>query len=210
MSIRQLASALDLSVGQTFNLRKRGMPADPAAARAWRSANIIGPRTKVRTKLPELSRDLSAVKKHATSLPTAPDTLEQAEKIFAELSAACETAQLRAEQLTGSPEAAVDELGRRWSLVAADLLARKLTVVEKVQALRVQSAELVPYAEVRDQFVRFLQDVRRLAESMPAAVAMRANPSDPLLAQTALEEWLEAYFRLLNSSADIREAAATV
>jgi hypothetical protein len=200
MSIRQLAAAIGLSIARTHTLVKKGMPTEPEAAKAWRKANIGGTRSKVSMQLPELARDFSQVKERIEYIPQLPNSLEEAEKIFLELSVACNIAAARAQSLTGSSEPAIDELGRRWSLLAADLLRRKLEVVEKVQQLRLQSGELVVYAEVRDKFVGFLHEVRRLAMAMPASMAMRCNPNDPPFAQRALEEWLRGYFRLLNSN----------
>jgi hypothetical protein len=199
MSYRTLAKELGLSVSQAHKLCKRGMPAHPEAARAWRRANITDPRSKQQTILPELKADLSSIRERIATIPERPDTLEEAEKIFLELVVACNVAAARAEQLTGSKEPAVDELGRRWSMLCADLLKRKLEVVERVQTLRVQSGELVVYAEARDQFVSFLQDIRRLALSLPVSMAMRCNPTDPPFAQRALEEWLRGFFRTLQT-----------
>jgi len=199
MSFRTLAKELGLSVSQAHKLCKRGMPAHPEAARAWRRAHIVDPRSKQQTILPELRADLSSIKERIAIIPERPDTLAEAEKIFLELTFACNVAASRAKQLTGSKEPAVDELGRRWSLLCADLLKRKLEVIERVQTLRVQSGELVVYAEARDQFVSFLQDIRRLALSLPASMAVRCNPTDPPLAQRALEEWLRGFFRTLKT-----------
>lgn len=204
MSIRQLAKELGLSIAQTHKLTTRGMPRDPEAARAWRRANIVDPRSKQATALPELKRDLSEVAERISIIPTRPDTLEEAEKIFLELVCACNVASARAEQLTGSKEPAVDELGRRWSLLCADLLKRKLEVIERVQALRVQAGELVVYEEAKATFVRFLQDIRRLAMSLPASMAVRCNPNDPPLAQRALEEWLRGFFRVLQTGEEVK------
>lgn len=85
-------------------------------------------------------------------------------------------------------------------MLAADLLKRKLEVIERVQALRVQSGELVPYIEARDTFASFLREMRTLATAMPAAWAMRCNPVDPTMAQLALEDWIKTYFRALHQN----------
>lgn len=186
---------MELSPAQVCNLRKRGMPADIEAARSWRKANIIPHRNKVRPKLPEMQTALREAKQRTKA--KLPDSLDEAESIFTELDAASKSASARAAQLTGSTDTAIDELGRRWSVVAADLLRRKLEVVERLQALRVASGELVVFAEVRDGFISFLREVRQLAEAMPAALSNRCNPADPLLAQAALTDWLNGFFRHL-------------
>lgn len=172
------------------------MPADIEAAQSWRKANIT--RAKTKTTLPEMQAALREVKERARG--ELPESLAEAERIYSDLEAATQTARSRAAQLTGSTEPAIDELGRRWSLLAADLLARKLAVTERIQALRVQSGELVSYVEVRDTFAAFLREMRTLATAMPAAWAMRCNPSDPTMAQLALEEWLRTYFRALHQN----------
>ncbi len=189
---------MELSPAQICLLRKRGMPADIEAARSWRKANIIPHRNKARPKLPEMQADLREVKQRAKG--QLPESLDEAERIYSELEAACETASARAAQLTGSNEPATDELGRRWSVVASDLLRRKLEVIERLQALRVQSGELVLFVEVRDSFVSFLRDIRQFAEAMPASMAMRCNPADPQHAQTALTDWLNGFFRHLHQN----------
>lgn len=198
MSIRQQAAAMGLSPAQVCNLRQRGMPTEIESARAWRRANISVIRGKASAKLPEMQSGLREAKQ--TTKGKLPDSLGEAEGIFRELEAAAKVASTRAAQLTGSTDPAIDELGRRWAVVAADLLKRKLEVIERVQALRVQSGELVVFAEARETFIRFLQDVRRFAEAMPGALAMRCNPSDPQLAQAALEDWIKGYFRVLHQA----------
>jgi hypothetical protein len=192
MSYRTLAKELGLSVAQTHKLSKRGMPQDPEAARAWRRAHIVDPRSKQQTILPELRADLSSIKERIAIIPERPDTLAEAEKIFLELTFACNVAASRAKQLTGSKEPAVDELGRRWSLLCADLLKRKLEVIERVQTLRVQSGELVLFAEAREKFTSFLQDIRRLALSLPVSMAVPCNPK--------IHRWPNV--RLMNGCAD--------
>jgi hypothetical protein len=198
ISIRKQAAAMGLSPAQVCHLRKRGMPADIEAARSWRKANIIPHRKKDAPRLPQMQDDLREVKQRAKG--ELPNSLDEAERIYAELEAACQTASARAAQLTGSTAPAIDELGRRWSVVAADLLKRKLEVIERLQALRVQSGELVLFVEVRDSFVSFLRDIRQFAEAMPASMAMRCNPADPQHAQTALTDWLNGFFRHLHQN----------
>ncbi len=116
------------------------------------------------------------------------------------LDEATETAGQRARQLTGSTTPAIDELGRRWLMLHADLLAKKMAMVEQVQALRVQSGELIVYTEAEEVMVGFLRELRAYCEVMPAAMALRCNPSDPVLAQTALTEWVQTYFAKLRQA----------
>jgi len=189
---------MELSPAQVCSLRKRGMPADIEAARSWRKANIIPHRRKDAPTLPTMQADLREAKQRAKG--ELPDSLAEAERIYAELDAACQSASQRAAQLTGSTSPAIDELGRRWSVVAADLLKRKIEILERIQALQVQSGELVLYVEIRDTFVAFLREVRQLAEAMPSALANRCNPADPLFAQSALNDWRDAFFRHLHQN----------
>jgi hypothetical protein len=176
------------------------MPDTPEAARAWRKVHMTGNRAKIPKALPELKRDLTQTKARLTSSKAMPDSLSEAEAIYAELDAACKKASQRAEQLTGSKQAALDELGRRWSVVAADLLKRKLELIQQIQALRVQSGELAVFAEVQQVFVSFLRDIRQLTEAMPSSLAMRVNPTDPVFAKAALDEWLDSFFRTLHTA----------
>jgi hypothetical protein len=45
----------------------------------------------------------------------------------------------------------------------------------------------VPEAEARYRAV--LLDIKTIVSAMPAALAAKVNPQDPVLAQKALEEW---------------------
>jgi len=197
LSVRQLAKELSLSPAQVHSLRRRGMPGTPDAARAWRRTHVTGHRAKARDALPQMRLDLDDVR-HRVSKTKLPDTITEAEKIFAVLDELTTTAGQRARQLTGHESAAVDELGRRWAMLHADLLQRKMQMLDQAQTLRVRCGELIALGEVQEVVCRFLREMRQHAETMPCSMALRCNPSDPAMAQDALTEWVAGYFRKLH------------
>lgn len=197
MSIRAQAAALQLSPAQVHKLRKRGMPADVHGAQSWRRVNMTGHRSKAQEPLPRMVRDLDKVRRIGkTALP---DTVEEAERIHHLLTEAAEAAGERARQLSGHESRSADELGRKWSLLHADLLQRKLDLLERMQQLRVQAGDLMLASEARAVFGSFLRDMRKYAETLPTTMAIRTNPTDPEMARTALQEWLDGYFHQLHS-----------
>jgi len=63
--------------------------------------------------------------------------------------------------------------------------------------LREKSEGLVPMAEAHDAIKAVTEPLRRLLDAMPKAVAVRANPADPQLAEEALREGLDQVFKLM-------------
>ena len=63
--------------------------------------------------------------------------------------------------------------------------------------LRQKSEGLVPMSEAHAAIRKVLEPLRRLLDSMPKAVAVRANPADPELAEEALREGLDQVFKLM-------------
>ena len=199
LSVRQLGKELDLSPAQVHSLRRRGMPGTADAARAWRRTHVTGHRKKTKDVLPQMRRDLDDVRQRVSKTKL-PDTISEAEKIFAVLDELTTTAGERARQLTGHESSAVDELGRRWAMLHADLLQRKMQMLDQAQTLRVRCGELIVLAEAQEIVCRFLRDMRKYAETMPYSMGLRCNPSDPTMAQAALTEWVAGYFRKLHKA----------
>ena len=70
---------------------------------------------------------------------------------------------------------------------------RKLRELE----LRQRSDNLVPMAEAKDAIKRVLAPLAGLLESMPKAVALQGNPTDPLLAEEAVRAGLDKVFEMM-------------
>ena len=79
---------------------------------------------------------------------------------------------------------------------------RKLRELE----LERQTENLVPMAEAKEAIRKVLEPLRRLLDALPKAVAIQANPNDPVLAEEALRDGLGRVFQMiqknLNDGAD--------
>jgi transcriptional regulator with XRE-family HTH domain len=98
------------------------------------------------------------------------------------------------------------------SFSAADVIDLKAKLVKEQgegQAIRNQlntlelkqkSEGLVPMAEAQAAMKEVLEPLSRLLESLPKAVAVRANPADPHLAEEACRDGLDQVFKLMQQS----------
>ena len=79
---------------------------------------------------------------------------------------------------------------------------RKLRELE----LERQTENLVPMAEAKEAIRKVLEPLRRLLDALPKAVAIQANPNDPVLAEEAIRDGLRRVFQMiqkhLNDGAD--------
>lgn len=62
------------------------------------------------------------------------------------------------------------------------------------QQAQIREGKLVRADEVMERFNRILQGIRTMADSMPKALAARCNPTDPELAISAIEDYIENQF----------------
>ena len=95
------------------------------------------------------------------------------------------------------------------SFTAADVIDLKANLVKEqgegqnirnqlnTLELREKSEGLVPMSEAHDAIKAVTEPLRRLLDAMPKAVAVRANPADPQLAEEALREGLDQVFKLM-------------
>jgi len=74
---------------------------------------------------------------------------------------------------------------------------RKLKELELEQ----QEKQLVPSSAAQEVIKKVLGPVRSSLDSLPKLVAHTANPSDPLLAESAIEEGLDSVFRQIEKHA---------
>ena len=72
-------------------------------------------------------------------------------------------------------------------------IRNKLNTLE----LKQKSEGLVPMAEAQAAMKEVLEPLSRLLESLPKAVAVRANPADPHLAEEACRDGLDQVFKLM-------------
>ncbi len=78
-------------------------------------------------------------------------------------------------------------------------LAGKEEAVRKLRELELerQANNLVPMAEAKEVIRRVLEPLRNLLDVMPKAVAIQANPGDPILAEEAIRDGLRRVFQMM-------------
>ena len=70
---------------------------------------------------------------------------------------------------------------------------RKLRELE----LERQTENLVPMAEAKEAIRKVLEPLRSLLDALPKAVAIQANPSDPVLAEEAIRDGLHKVYEMM-------------
>lgn len=81
------------------------------------------------------------------------------------------------------------EMARRWTQTHQQLLSRQSVLENQFRNLLDRDGETISLTAAEARFRAVLQDLKMLATSMPAALAAKVNPQDPLHAQKLLEEW---------------------
>jgi len=104
--------------------------------------------------------------------------------------------------LTGLNDVTAEHLPAEIQKLRARLLAAQTGKEEAIRKLRElelrqRSENLVPMAEAKDAVKRVLAPLAGLLESMPKAVALQANPTDPLLAEEAVRAGLDKVFTMM-------------
>jgi len=77
--------------------------------------------------------------------------------------------------------------------------AGKEEAVRKIRELELerQANNLVPMAEAKKAIRRVLEPLRNLLDAMPKAVAVQANPVDPILAEEAIRDELDKVYMMM-------------
>ena len=75
---------------------------------------------------------------------------------------------------------------------------RKLRELE----LERQTEHLVPMAEAQDAIRKVMEPLRSLLDALPKAVAIQANPNDPVLAEEAIRDGLHKVFQMMQEHRD--------
>jgi len=80
--------------------------------------------------------------------------------------------------------------------------AGKEEATRKLRELQLEqeSSQLVPAAEAREAIRKVLGPVRAALDGLPKLTAHHANPSDPLLAENAIEDSLQNVFKQIQSA----------
>ena len=176
ISRMKLAEALGISQPTATKNIQAGMPADDIeAARAWRGANVTmfaGGRGKSpATPAGEVLQDSGGI-----------ETTERLRAIAVADFSAATTIQERA---AASRTVKDIELAHE---------ARKRDAV----AVAKEEGSLMHRDEVIELYQKGIGQLRGLLESMAASVAHTANPSDPELAQQAIDDYLEQVFSTMS------------
>ena len=103
---------------------------------------------------------------------------------------------------TGIHDVTAEHLPVEVQRLRARLLAAQTGKEEAIRKLRElelrqKSDNLVPLAEAKDAVKHVLAPLAGLLESLPKAVALQANPVDPLLAEDAVRGGLDKVFEMM-------------
>jgi len=203
MTVRALAAALGMSPNGTHKCIQRGMPTDSVeAAQAWRQRN-----GRAKLTSPAKATAAAAIASAITAPAQPPEVIEamnrRAEeaaeepvKTFTDTDscreALNEQRQLRkhaAAQVARLHHSGDIEASRRWAQTHQQYSAKQLTYERQWRDLMERDRRTMQVEDAERTFRTVLQDVRTIAAAMPAALAAKVNPGDPVLAQKLLEEW---------------------
>jgi len=203
MTVRKLAEALGISVAGTHKCIKRGMPSESIeAAQSWYRTNG---RQKV---FAPAKAHLLAAESSAITAPTQPkevieemnrraeESIEQPVKQHTDTDncreALNEQRQLRkhaAAQVARLHHSGDIEASRRWAQTHQQYLAKQVVYERQLRELMERDRRTMQIEDAERIFRGVLQDVRTISAAMPAALAAKVNPQDPIHAQKLLEEW---------------------
>jgi hypothetical protein len=194
MTIRAVASALGMSANGVHKMVRRGMPTTSVEeAVAWRKRNV-----NLKTKAPleqamrsvpvsiaPSSEDQEMAEEVAklTEIPTRTKSCEDALR-DAVTSRTLAKSMIVVSQGNGDYEAA-----RRWMQTMQQLLHRQAALENQYRNLLERDGITIQVTEAEARYRGVLLDLKTIVSSMPAALAAKVNPQDPVLAQKALEEW---------------------
>lgn len=203
MTVRALAAALGITAAGAHKCIKRGMPSDSVeAAQSWyrtngrskhfspakiTAAEAIASTITAPTAPPEVIDEMNRRAEEAIEEPIKQHTDTDSCK-----EALNEQRQLRkhsAAQVARLHHAGELEASRRWAQTHQQYSAKQLSYEKQWRDLMERDRKTMKVEDAERVFRAVLQDVRTIAAAMPAALAAKVNPTDPVLAQKLLEEW---------------------
>jgi hypothetical protein len=203
MTVRSLAAALGITPAGAHKCIRRGMPTDSAeSAQSWYRTN-----GRQKTFMPAKAHIVAAETSAITAPVQAPEIIDamnrRAEESVEEpvkqhtdtdncREALNEQRQLRkhaAAQVARLHHSGDIEASRRWAQTHQQYLSKQVIYERQLRDLMERDKRTMQVEDAERVFRSVLQDVRTLAAAMPAAMAAKVNPQDPVLAQKLLEEW---------------------
>lgn len=189
----EIARTWGVSPGYVSRLIKKGMPTGSLAeADSWRLANL---------QKPPRSQSGAAVVKIAAGTGQGMKLCEVGdESPGARLKRANEAERLAFHLLRELAEGG-NAIALRSGVHAFGEAQRRCSEAElNLAKHQLATGELISTAEVREVFTNTLGVIRSLMDALPAALAVRANPSDPECAKRALQEGVDQILRAVSKS----------
>lgn len=211
MTIRALAEGLGISHPAVLKLTKKGMPVDSVeAAQEWRQRHIGHRQRASMLRAPVVTEPIA----EEVILPDPPPSqdpeveeriaqqAEQVATIESEIvngTQSCRETLQQSRQLRKFAMAQVArwnqaqdaEQTRRWVMIHTQLSQRQSNYEKQLRDCIERDGLTLSYGEAERIFRTILQDIRVIAMAMPAALAVRVNPSDQHHAQQLLTEWVQ-------------------
>jgi hypothetical protein len=202
MTVRALAAALGITGAGAHKCIKRGMPTDSIeAAQSWYQRNgrtrlCSSAKTVAAAVVASTIATTPAEASAATETSPEPPPVSEPTKTFTDTDncreALNEQRQLRkhaAAQVARLHHSGDIEASRRWAQTHQQYLAKQVVYERQLRDLMERDRRTMQVEDAERTFRLVLQDVRTIAAAMPAALAAKVNPQDPVLAQKLLEEW---------------------
>lgn len=193
MTIRELATQLGMSANGVHKMVKRGMPKTSVEeAIAWRKRNVNQKTgAPLEQSFPPSAGPIPSQEEqdHATEvastkvIPTAGESCKDA------LSDAITSRTLAKRMIVVSQRNGDYEAARRWMQTMQQLLHRQAGLETQYRNLLERDGITIQVPDAESRYRTVLMDLKVIINAMPAALAVKVNPQDPVLAQRALEEW---------------------
>jgi hypothetical protein len=197
----RLAKLWGLSRAAVNHMVKGGMPLDSLeAAEKWRADRAAGRKrqpSKAADKARPKPETPEATERKASQRSQAA-TVEEAERYLSEVEELRNFAKENAETLW--QQGLIDD-SRKWLTVHQGIAKQYPSLHSQVLKLREAHRITITTEAAQTVFVGFLMRLRGLLDTMPSALAAKANPSDPEHAREQLERWRdESLFKVLSTA----------
>lgn len=197
----KLSRLWGVSPTAVHKLVARGMPLDSIqAAESWRDNNSnpdkvqggkAADKARPKPETPEATERKASQRRQAA-------TVEEAERYLSEVEELRNFAKENAETLW--QQGLIDD-SRKWLTVHQGIAKQYPSLHSQVLKLREAHRITITTEAAQTVFVGFLMRLRGLLDTMPSALAAKANPSDPEHAREQLERWRdESLFKVLSTA----------